>query len=164
MTKAKVNKMLTSIDKKEYEMPNGTAWQQDHARHVEFFFNKPSDDLEIVAKVLYGLQDLQIRDYAMGVMIQGDLIQRQALYTLVNYSSGKYQKPAKTLLALWHWEADNKNQAGYLLSEVKNYPLADLLMRCMIANWPSESFETMRKELHPQVTEKIFGLQLATTN
>jgi hypothetical protein len=82
----------------------------------------------------------------------------------VNYSSSKYQKPANTLLALWHWEAGNKKQAGYFLSEVKNYPLADLLSRCMIANWSSEAFESMRKELHPQVTEKIFGFQLTTTN
>jgi len=164
MTKAKVKTMLQSIDKKEYEMLDNTAWQQDYARHVEFFFNNPSDDLEIVATVLYGLQDLQIRDYAMGVMIQGDLIHKKALETLVNYSSGKYQKPPTTLFALWHWEANNTKQAAYFLSKVKNYALAQLLMRCMIANWSPESFETMRKELHPKVTENIFGHQLTTTN
>ncbi len=157
MTKALVSATLKSIDKEEYELENNNSWQQDHARLVEQFFNEPNVDLVTIAEVLYGLQDLQVRDYAMGIMRQGDLIQRLALRTLIKYSSGKYQKPPKTLMALWYWENGDTVEAQKVLLKVANYSLAQLLVRCMMAGWSADAFQTMRTELHPKVCVNIFG-------
>jgi hypothetical protein len=157
MTKALTSAILKNIDKQEYEMPDGSAWQQDHARIVEFFLDQPKEDLETVAEVLYGLQDLQVRDYAMGIMRQNDLTHKVALKTLIKYSSGKYQKPPKTLLALWHWENGENTKAQQSLLKIKKYNLADLLTRSMAAGWPSKELQIMRQKLHPKVCVNIFG-------
>ena len=75
----------------------------------------------------------------------------------MKYSPAKYIKPAKTLNALMWWEIGNIEQAEHLLAQIKGYPLADLLKRTMSAGWASEQFQVMREELHPKVTEAIFG-------
>ena len=157
MNKTQVTARLKEIDHKEYLNELGNSWQQDHARLVEQFLNEPTEELEVIAQVLYGLQDLQVRDYALGILDKGNLNHKQALEKLMKYSPAKYIKPAKTLKALMWWEAGNLEQAEFLLSQIKGYPLADLLKRTMSAGWASEQFQVMREELHPKVTEAIFG-------
>jgi hypothetical protein len=36
------------------------------------------------------------------------------------------------------------------------YPLALLLKRVFAADWPAETFATMREDLHPKITAAIF--------
>jgi len=157
MNKTELTARLNEIDKQDYLNENGNEWQQNHAKLVESFLNEPEEELEIIAQVLYGLQDLQVRDYAMGVLDKGNLNHKHALEKLIKYSPAKYLKPAKTLKALLWWELGNKEQAEHLLSQVKGYNLADLLKRTMSAGWASEQFQVMREELHPKVTAGIFG-------
>ena len=157
MNKTELTARLKEIDLKEYEQDAGNEWQQDHAKLVESFLVEPEEELETIAQVLYGLQDLQVRDYAMGLLNKENLTHKLALDRLIKYSPAKYLKPAKTLLALWRWENKNTEQAEHLLAQVKDYPLAELLKRAMNAGWASEQFQVMREELHPKVTAGIFG-------
>jgi hypothetical protein len=157
MNKTEVKARLNEIDKQEYLNEIGNEWQRDHAKLVEQFLVEPKEELEIIAQVLYGLQDLQVRDYAMGILNKGNLLHKIALENLMKYTPAKYLSPAKTLLALWRWENNNKEQAEHLLAQVNSYPLADLLKRTMSAGWASEMFQQMREELHPKVTAGIFG-------
>jgi hypothetical protein len=158
MTKASVSAILKNIDKQEFELEIGNPWQRANARLIEFYLNEPNNNLETIAKVLYGLQDLQVRDYAMGIMLQSDSTHKMALQTLIKYSSGKYRKLPITLMALWDWENGNDMmKAQQSLLQIKKYNLANLLLRCMAADWPPKALQDMRKELHLKVSANIFG-------
>jgi hypothetical protein len=157
MNKTEVKARLNEIDKQEYEAEIGNDWQQDHAKLVEQFLAEPTEELETIAQALYGLQDLQVRDYAMGILDKGNLSHKHALEKLMKYSPAKYLSPAKTLMALYWWESGNIEQAEHLLAQVKGYPLADLLKRTMSAGWQASAFQLMREELHPKVSAGIFG-------
>ncbi|CAB4706606.1 MAG: DUF4192 family protein [Actinobacteria bacterium] len=119
-------------------------------------------DKSLVALVLVRLNDLQVRDYAMGItdseniehlfnmwrwLLQiapvGHLAPIASLYSAVSYEKGD---TALALAAL--------DQA---LCDDPKYPLALLLRRVYLAGWPAESFATMRMELHPKVCAALFS-------
>ena len=154
MNKKEISELLKIIDLREYNQENGNNWQKEHALIIESFLNDLSDNL--IVQALYGLQDLQVRDYAMGLLDKNNQDHKKALEKLIKYSSVKYSKPAKTLLALWYFENKNTEQAKSLISKIKNYSLAELLTRTFNSGWPVETFEKMRVELHPKVKENIF--------
>jgi len=116
---------------------------------------------ETIANVLYYLTDIQVRDYALGLLdpAQPDKF-RPALSVLLEAAptDTAYINAPACLLAALEYEQDNKEDALVMLSNAsENYSLAMLLSRVFAAGWPAESFSNMRNELHPKVVAGIFG-------
>lgn len=116
----------------------------------------------LLALVFVRLADLQVRDYAMGfttpenietvssmwqwlleIAPSGQIAPVAALHSAISYEQGK-DEIALASLAL-------------AIEDQKTYPLALLLRRVYAANWPPESFATMRKDLHPKVCAALFS-------
>ena len=66
-----------------------------------------------------------------------------ALYSAISYERGDSELAVSAL--------------DKAFADQKSYPLALLLRRVYAANWPPESFATMRKDLHPKVCAALFS-------
>jgi hypothetical protein len=110
--------------------------------------------------VLYYLTDIQVRDYALGLIDKDKsdtLI--PALAHLIEHAPTDtiYMNAPATILAGLYYELDNKEEALLTLSNAQhNYSLAILLRRVFGSGWPAAAFAAMRAELHPKVTAGIF--------
>lgn len=133
---------------------------------VDLFFKEYEQDRYIptdnaTAKLLHYLTDIQVRDYALGLLGMYDAKHTlDALNFLLDQAptdTGFINAPA-CLLATFLYEHGDSASAAVTLSNVSGYyPLALLLSRVMKAGWLPSSFAAMRKDLHPKVTEGIFG-------
>jgi len=141
------------------------AIQRAGAEMIEAFFNthNQGDNVgeDTVAQLLFYLTDIQVRDYALGLLEPSvsDKI-KPALSLLVEAAptDGDYINGPACLLASLEYEQDNKEDALIMLSNAsEDYSLALLLRRVFAANWPAVAFGNMRDELHPKVTAGIFG-------
>lgn len=141
------------------------APQRVGARLIESYFDSYSEDnkpdTEATANLLYFLTDIQVRDYALGLMdtSKSDTL-IPALTHLVELAptDTEYMNAPASLLAQVQYEMNNTADALITLSNVQhNYSLAQLLRRVFTSGWEPASFAEMRKELHPQVTAGIFG-------
>jgi hypothetical protein len=137
--------------------------QRVGAKLVSEFFLSEADkqNEETIANVLYYLTDIQVRDYALGLLdpTQPDSF-RPALSVLLEAAptDTAYINAPACLLAALEYEQDNKEDAMITLSNAsENYSLAMLLQRVFAAGWPKEAFGNMRAELHPKVVAGIFG-------
>jgi len=141
------------------------AAQRVGARLVEEFFASESDKQsdEVLVNVLYYLTDIQVRDYALGLLDPSTPDKfRPALSLLLESAptDTDYINAPACLLAALEYEQDNKEDALLMLSNAdENYSLAMLLSRVFAAGWPKEAFGNMRAELHPKVIAGIFGEQ-----
>jgi hypothetical protein len=139
------------------------AAQRVGARLVDEFLasdaTKQSD--EVIVNVLYYLTDIQVRDYALGLLDPSTPDKfKPALSVLLEAAptDTDYINAPACLLAALEYEQDNKEDALIMLSNAdENYSLAILLSRVFAAGWPKEAFGNMRAELHPQVVAGIFG-------
>ena len=142
-----------------------TAVQRVGARMIDTFIstwdadNKP--DVEATANMLYYLTDIQVRDYALGILDAYDADDtEQALTYLMEQAptDSAYINAPAALLAQFYYEYGRKDDAYTSLSNAQeNYSLALLLFRVFNAGWAPEGFARMREELHPQVVKNIFG-------
>jgi hypothetical protein len=139
------------------------AVQRVGAKLVSEFLLSETDkqNEETIANVLYYLTDIQVRDYALGLLdpAQPDTF-RPALSVLLEAAptDTAYINAPACLLAALEYEQDNKEDALITLSNAnQNYSLAMLLARVFEAGWPAEAFGNMRDELHPKVVAGIFG-------
>ena len=116
-------------------------------------------DARVAAATLLALQDIQVRDYAMGLMKPGNEIVASRLQWLTDVAPDDYVIVPTTLLALTYYEKSDTDKAIELLAPAlaKNYSLATLLSRVFGSGWPIAAFQSMREELHPKVTAGIFG-------
>ncbi|MEY4380093.1 MAG: hypothetical protein RLZZ378_496 [Actinomycetota bacterium] len=126
------------------------------------FTNKP-----LQAMVLVRLQDLQVRDYAMGVVNAKRLDFFIKLWqSLLQVAPKGYIAPVATILAAIHYEnrdlANANTALKIAMADDATYGLAKLLRRVFDAKWPSDSFVQMRRELHPKVCEYLFGSTMAS--
>jgi hypothetical protein len=136
--------------------------QRVGARLVEQYFASSSteQDAEVVVNVLYYLTDIQVRDYALGLMDKDKsdtLI--PALAHLIEHAPTDtvYMNAPATILAALYYELENNEEALLTLSNAQhNYSLAILLRRVFGSGWPAEAFASMRAELHPKVVAGIF--------
>lgn len=138
------------------------AVQRVGARLVEEFFASPTKQSdEVVVNVLYYLTDIQVRDYALGLLDPATPDKfRPALSLLLEAAptDTDYINAPACLSAALEYEQDNKEDAFLMLSNASaNYSLAMLLTRVFTAGWPGSAFGNMRSELHPKVTAGIFG-------
>ena len=130
----------------------------------DFFqtFNKEVDEDTTVA-LLHYLTDIQVRDYALGIL---DKYETKLTLAGLNYLLDKaptdtaYINAPACLLATFLYERGDSASAAVTLTNVSGYyPLALLLSRVMKAGWPANSFAAMRTEIHPKVEKGIFGEQ-----
>lgn len=142
-----------------------TANQRAGAVFIGAFLNtyNPKENIaeDMIAYTLYYLTDIQVRDYALGLLDSSrpdDF--RPALSLLLESAptDTEYINAPACLLASLEYEQDNKEDALVMLSNAnENYSLAKLLTRVFAANWPASAFGNMREELHPKVVAGIFG-------
>lgn len=139
--------------------------QRVGARLIEKFFNEFKDyhlmDAEQIANHLYYLTDIQVRDYALGLMNPNKaetLIPAVAYLLAVAPTDTIYISAPATLLATLYYEMGNTEEALLTLSNAQeDYTLAKLLHRVIVAGWEPASFAALRAELHPKVIANIFG-------
>ena len=139
--------------------------QRSGAEMIEAFFNthKEGDNVdgETTAQLLYYLTDIQVRDYALGLLnVDNSDKFISALTHLINAApeDSAYINPPSTLLSVMWYEMRDVEQAHAYLSKAKDgYALKQLLARVYAAGWDPSMFHAMRTELHPKVTAGIFG-------
>jgi hypothetical protein len=139
--------------------------QRAGAEMIEALFNTHQEgdniDDDTAAQILYYLTDIQVRDYALGLLDpnNADRIMSALLY-LTDKAPVEtiYINAPVTLLAVMYYERGDIGDAFLILSAAQeNYSLRLLLDRVFKSGWSTGGFAKMRAELHPQVTEKIFG-------
>ena len=129
---------------------------------AEFAEKGFSSNKALIALVLTRLHDLQVRDYAMGIVCEENIETLWSMwkYLLVMAPKG-YVAPVATLFSAINYEKGDGSMASKSLerafSDDVNYPLAKLLRRVYAAGWPPDSFAKMRGELHPKVIAALFG-------
>jgi len=137
--------------------------QRVGARLVEQYFASSSteQDAEVVVNVLYYLTDIQVRDYALGLIDTSKsdtFIPALAHLIEVAPTDTEYISAPAALLAQLYYEMGDTDNAYLTLSNAQhNYSLAVLLRRVFGSGWPAPAFAAMRAELHPKVTAGIFG-------
>ena len=149
---------------------NLTKLQRDGATAVidlagEFALGRGTDDLELVARVIGRLSDIQVRDFALGSHTDEDLDTYFLMWRqLMRMSPVGFVAPIASLFAALAYESGDGALAhrglDRALADSNGYSLALLLRRVFTAGWPPESFAAMRRELHPKVCVGIFGLDL----
>ena len=158
--KAKIDELLPTTGQDEhgqYEM--GSEGQQKAAKLVEYAYHshKVSDDM--VPYLLLALKDIQVRDYALGMIDPKEDKARLYFKFLTRHAPNKYIAAPATLLALTYYEKHEDGKANEALAPAlaQGYSLATLLNRVFQTNWPVGAFNNMRMELHPRVKAGIFG-------
>jgi len=156
--------MTTRDDWKTLESNEDTNVQRTGAELVDTFFSTfTSTDTDEVTttRVLYYLTDIQVRDFALGIM--GKYGEEQTLAAL-NHLLGNavtdtpYINAPAALLAQYYYELGRTGDAFLTLTNAQpSYSLAKLLSRVFQSGWDPKSFGRMRDELHPQVVKNIFG-------
>lgn len=162
MTKAELSEKLYALEASANNdnYKPGSAWQQKHALLAEQYITSYPDstltDDETAALIFALNEDIQVRDYAMGLVKPTDT-HYQAWYTLMNRAPQKYKSAQACLASDVRFEQGLTAEAIMLLTNAKNtYPLAILLKRVYQAGWEPKSFASMREELHPKVVAYIF--------
>ena len=140
----------------------GSLEQQEAARKVEMFLLTVAKytDAETTAKVLLAMQDIQVRDYAMGLVNPDNFDHYQRTFQWLTKVAPNSCKNAPTaILAISYYELGDNELALKTIDPIQNkgYSLAILLSRVFQSGWPVGAFAGMRAELHPKVTEGIFG-------
>ena len=144
------------VDNKEQSV------QRVGARLVEQYFASSSTEQgdEVVVNVLYYLTDIQVRDYALGLV---DVSKADTLIPALTHlmelapTDTEYMNAPASILAALYYEMEDKDNAYLALSNAQhNYSLSTLLRRVFGSGWPAEAFASMRAELHPKVTAGIF--------
>jgi hypothetical protein len=147
------------------------ALQRDGATAVidlagEFTAGRGTEDLELTARVIGRLADIQVRDFALGTHTDEDLDSYFLMWRqLMRMAPVGQVAPVASLFAALAYESGDGALAhralDRALADVNGYSLALLLRRVFTAGWPPQSFAAMRRELHPKVSAGIFGLDLA---
>lgn len=120
----------------------------------------PLDGEKLEKLVLAANEDMQVRDYMMGLPIEYGL---KYPLSWINEMLPRITKedsvPFLCVQASYHYELEEQDRAEAILKYVHSldseYTLAQLLSRVFTAKWPAESFAKMRKDLHPLVLKEI---------
>jgi hypothetical protein len=162
-----LNELVSLVSEIDYESDGFQLVQRAGAMAFndlvdEFSRTGTCKNKALLALVFVRLADLQVRDYAMGfttsenietvssmwrwlleIAPSGQIAPVAALHSAISYEQGKGELALASL--------------AKALEDQKSYPLALLLRRVYAANWPPESFATMRKDLHPKVCAALFS-------
>jgi hypothetical protein len=121
-----------------------------------------SENKALLALVLVRMQDLQVRDFAMGITNSENIETLATMWHhILRIAPKGYIAPAATLFASVSYENGDGAMAQRALDRAfeddLGYPLAKLLRRVFAAGWPPSSFTAMRAELHPKICACLFG-------
>lgn len=120
---------------------------------------------ETISKIIYSINnEIQIRDYLLGIPATFSMDTCKAFLTYIADSvDGAERYSLHTILSAYYFETEDLESSAFLLATAldtkSDYSLALLLKRVMEANWPSDSFVTMRQELHSKVIEGLEEMQ-----
>ena len=154
--------LLSEIDYREDPRPKQREGVIALQRLFSEFLTAENDkDPSLIALVLMRLRDLQVRDFALGCMARAEMPLHVEMWRwMVSIAPLSFLAPAATLLAATSYEVGEREVAERALAQALDsdpqYPLALLLKRVFAADWPAETFATMRDELHPKITAAIF--------
>jgi hypothetical protein len=131
----------------------------------EFASGRIGQDLELTARVIGRLSDIQVRDFALGSHDEENVDSYFQMWRhLMRIAPKGFIAPVASLCAALAYESGDGALAhralDRALEDVNGYSLALLLRRVFTAGWPPASFAAMRRELHPKVCAGIFGLDL----
>lgn len=109
-------------------------------------------------------ENLQIRDFLMGVQLEKDIdYVGEYISLLGNVIVKDKAVPLATVFCGYLYQIEQIDQAKAMLLDVLNlkpeYPLAVLLNRVFTAGWPSSAFKQMSKELHSKVVDEIYAVE-----
>ena len=162
-----LKKLVRKVADIDYEDESTSKLQREGAHAVdrlakEFIETGFTEDKALVALVLSRLQDLQVRDYAMGITNNENIDSLAAMWHwMLRRAPKNYVAPVATLFAAVSYERGDGAMAGRALDRAFEdditYPMAKLLRRVFAAGWPPQSFATMRAELHPKICASLFG-------
>ena len=139
-----------------------TAVQRVGANLIDGYFMSFTEsdvEMETTALVLYYLTDIQVRDFALGILDKYKNT-KAALKYLVDQAPTDtiYINAPASLLAQFYYEQGNTADAFLMLTTAQpDYSLARLLDRVFRAKFSPSGFARMREELHPKVVAGIFG-------
>lgn len=152
------------VDPEDQEL---NAKQRDGAEAVlllaDFYIqNGKCDDFDLIARVLGRLSDIQVRDYALGCHEQTSMDSYQTMWReLLKVAPKDYVAPVATLFAAIAYENGEGALAHRALDRAiedqPEYSMSRLLRRVFSSGWPPSGFSQLRAELHPRVTQTIFG-------
>lgn len=120
-----------------------------------------SEDLK---KVLFAVNnDVQVRDFLLGLRqyYKVDDV-ANLIKEVLNEAELSQAVPLLTVMAAYAYEDSEKEIANAFLSMAKlidpDYSMITLLQRVFNAEWPSESFTTLRENLSTKVMENCYGV------
>ena len=158
---------INQISEIDYEVDDVLTLQRAGALAVnqlvaEFIEFGSVADNQLIALVLVRFKDLQVRDYAMGLVNNENKDKLFNLwYWLSNYAPAGFIAPVACIFAACAYESAEsqlaENALDRAIGDCPNYPLALLLRRVFSAAWPRSSFAAMRAELHPRICATLFG-------
>jgi hypothetical protein len=137
--------------------------QRAGAEMVEAFFDTHQEgdnvDDATTAQLLHYLTDIQVRDYALGIIDKNNNILSALNYLLdrAPTDTAFINAPASLLAVYLYERGDSASAAVTLTNAEQHYSLGMLLRRVMRQGWPPAAFGKMREELHPKVKAGIFG-------
>ena len=159
--------LIDAVPQINYESEDALTLQREGALAVKEIANEFDregriEDKNLIATVLVRMQDLQVRDFALGITDDDNIESMCALWKyLLSYAPEGLVAPVATLLSVNCYENEDTDMAEAALNRAfeddPEYGLAKLLRRTYSAGWPSDSFQRMREELHPKVCHKLFG-------
>ena len=108
-------------------------------------------------------ENLQIRDFIMGVQLEKDIdYVGKYLELLGNVITRQTAIPLATIFCGYLYQVEQKDYAVKFLNEIlemnPEYPLAKLLYRVFAAEWPTSVFKEMTEQLHPKVIDTIYAI------
>lgn len=114
-------------------------------------------------------ENLQIRDFLMGVQLEKDIdYVGQYISLLGNVIVKDKAVPLATVFCGYLYQVEQTEQAKSMLIEVLNlnpdYALAKLLSRVFLAEWPAGAFKQMAEELHTKVVDTIYAIDTQEVN
>ena len=121
-----------------------------------------SKNKELIALLLVRLQDLQVRDFALGSMRSEDSDLFFASWRwLMRRAPQGYVAPPAVLFAVACYERGDGALANLALQRARedqpNYSMVELLSRVFRSGQPPTLFSELRAELHPRVCEALFS-------
>ncbi len=109
-------------------------------------------------------ENLQIRDFIMGVQLEKDIdYVGEYISLLGNVIVKDKAVPLATVFCGYLYQVEETEQAKSMLVEVLNlnpdYALAKLLDRVFNAQWPAHAFKQMAEQLHSKVVDTIYAIE-----
>lgn len=125
--------------------------------------------LHIAQVTVAANENLQIRDFLMGVQLEKDIDFVGEYVQLLSEVVTKEQAvPLATIFCGYLYQLSAIDTAKIMLDEVisinPDYALAKLLKRVFDAQWPPASFAQMAQELHHKVVDTIYERETNDNN